>query len=547
MSNTHGIPDPFSELQAVTGDFLPRCILSNTWPTVPVPPSMTLPAFETYGYVVAGVAPRLKFVYQPVLAVPLTGADGTYYLALHHDTHTPVSGWTRRPGSHYLWRPSGTHPGNPEGGLTMAVITVAGGVITAVNVTATPGYGGVLAQQPANNVLITGGRISLGGHLPTGVFDVQSSVAASDGVNAYYGVRVWPVAPSGAATVMGLAVEAATGAGLSTAGTYGIVVRDQPSGLATTGIASQVSAGTSRYNLQVTGTAQNYFAGPVGIVQPTPLYPLDVTGQMRVTGPVGLGTVPVTGYSLQTGGGWTYLAPNVGIGVTPAYPLDVTGQVHVTGSVGLDTAPVAGYSLLTGGWTSLAANVGIGISWQPQYPLDVAGQVRINDRLHVGTTPLGFASKVEVLYDKTTQQAIMIKPGGDAGGGAAMIFLNAAGVTVGTITTSGSNTFYNTSSDRRLKEAVVPLTEALATVQALRPVAWRWKGDGTPGQGFLAEDVRAVVPEAVTGAADAVDDAGQIQPMQLDASKLIPWLVGACQTLAQQVEALTARVAALEA
>ena len=304
-------------------------------------------------------------------------------------------------------------------------------------------------------------------------------------------------------------------------------------------VTGSVGLGTlpvAGYSLQ-TGGGWTYLAPNVGIGV-TPAYAFDVTGQVRVTGNVGLGTPPVEGYSLQTGGGATYLAPNVGIGVTPAYPLDVTGQMRVTGSVGLGTPPVAGYSLLTGGWTSLAANVGIGVSGQPQYPLDVVGQVRIQDRLHVGTTPRGFAAKVEVLYDKTAQQAVMIQPGGDAGGGAAMIFLNAAGVTVGTIMTTGAATVYNTTSDTRLKHAIQALGNALSAIQALRPVRFRWNADDSQDEGFLAHELQQVIPHAVTGEPDQVGVNGEILPQQVDNSKIVVWLVGAVQELATRVQAL---------
>ena len=77
--------------------------------------------------------------------------------------------------------------------------------------------------------------------------------------------------------------------------------------------------------------------------------------------------------------------------------------------------------------------------------------------------------------------------------------------TVGSISTTGSSTAYNTSSDYRLKENIAPMTDALATVQALKPVTYKWKADGSNGQGFIAHELAEVVPDAVAGEKDAVE------------------------------------------
>ena len=85
-------------------------------------------------------------------------------------------------------------------------------------------------------------------------------------------------------------------------------------------------------------------------------------------------------------------------------------------------------------------------------------------------------------------------------------FLNASGVGVGTIQSTGSSTSYNTSSDYRLKEDDVPMTGATERVKALRPINFAWKADGSRVDGFFAHEVQEVVPEAATGAKDAMMD-----------------------------------------
>ena len=110
---------------------------------------------------------------------------------------------------------------------------------------------------------------------------------------------------------------------------------------------------------------------------------------------------------------------------------------------------------------------------------------------------------------------------------------------VGTITTNNTTTAYNTSSDYRLKENVKPMTGGIATVAALKPVTYDWISNGSAGEGFIAHELQAVIPAAVTGEKDAVDDKGEIKPQGVDFGKIVPHLVAAIQEL-------TTRLAALE-
>ena len=117
---------------------------------------------------------------------------------------------------------------------------------------------------------------------------------------------------------------------------------------------------------------------------------------------------------------------------------------------------------------------------------------------------------------------------------------------VGSITVNTTNTAYNTSSDYRLKENIAPMTGALTKVTQLKPVTYTWKEDGSSGQGFIAHELQAVVPECVTGEKDAVDAEGKIKPQGIDTSFLVATLTAAIQELKAIVDAQAARIAALE-
>jgi hypothetical protein len=97
------------------------------------------------------------------------------------------------------------------------------------------------------------------------------------------------------------------------------------------------------------------------------------------------------------------------------------------------------------------------------------------------------------------------------------------------------------------------MTGALEKVLALKPCTYKWKSDGSAGQGFIAHELQAVVPDCVTGEKDAVetvddfDDQGvkigtkQVPNYQgVDTSFLVATLVSAIQELKAEVEALKA-------
>jgi hypothetical protein len=116
----------------------------------------------------------------------------------------------------------------------------------------------------------------------------------------------------------------------------------------------------------------------------------------------------------------------------------------------------------------------------------------------------------------------------------------------GSISTNGSSTSYNTSSDYRLKHDIQPMTGALAKVQQLKPVTYKWNIDDSESQGFIAHELQEVVPDCVTGEKDAVDAEGNPQYQGIDTSFLVATLTAAIQEQQDLIQTLTARVTALE-
>lgn len=109
---------------------------------------------------------------------------------------------------------------------------------------------------------------------------------------------------------------------------------------------------------------------------------------------------------------------------------------------------------------------------------------------------------------------------------------NYNGSSIGSITQNGTTAVaYNTSSDYRLKEDIQPMTGALAKVAALKPCTYKWKSDGSDGEGFIAHELAEVVPQCVTGEKDAVDEEGNPVYQGIDTSFLVATLTAAIQEL----------------
>jgi hypothetical protein len=120
--------------------------------------------------------------------------------------------------------------------------------------------------------------------------------------------------------------------------------------------------------------------------------------------------------------------------------------------------------------------------------------------------------------------------------------------TVGSITISGGTaTAYNTSSDYRLKENIVPLVNASNRLKQLKPSQFNFiSAPDRTVDGFLAHEAQAVVPECVTGSKDEVDADGNPVYQGIDQSKLVPLLTAALQEAIGRIETLEAEVAALK-
>ena len=119
-------------------------------------------------------------------------------------------------------------------------------------------------------------------------------------------------------------------------------------------------------------------------------------------------------------------------------------------------------------------------------------------------------------------------------------FKNSGGHTHGSIKMDGSSVSFNSTSDYRIKENLVSLSNAITRLKTLKAYRFNFKDNPTKTvDGFLAHEVTAV-PEAITGTKDEVDSNNNPVYQGIDQSKLVPLLVAAVQELITKVETLEA-------
>lgn len=244
---------------------------------------------------------------------------------------------------------------------------------------------------------------------------------------------------------------------------------------------------------------------------------------------------------------------NVGIGTaSPAYNL----TVNETATSGTDHE-ITRWSTASGGifgllvddlssgnplWTFRAATneeLAFKIGASEAMRIDSSGNLLVGKTAsNFGTAGVQLQSNGELYVTRSGGGPVSLNRLSSDGG---ILFFAKDGTTVGNISVTSSSTSYNTSSDYRLKENVVTLDNATDRLKQIPVHRFNFIADAdTTVDGFLAHEVQAVVPEAIHGVKDEVDDEGNPVYQGIDQSKLVPLLVAT-------VKELEARIATLEA
>ena len=118
---------------------------------------------------------------------------------------------------------------------------------------------------------------------------------------------------------------------------------------------------------------------------------------------------------------------------------------------------------------------------------------------------------------------------------------------VGRIEHDNTSAALISGSDYRLKENDVAISDGITRVKQLRPIRFNWKAEPSKTvDGFFAHEVQSIVPEAVSGEKDAVDEDDKIIMQGMVTERLVPLLTAALKEAIGKIEVLETKVAALE-
>ena len=380
-----------------------------------------------------------------------------------------------------------------------STLTISGAYATTLTITGT-----------------TGVTLPTSGTLATTANTVASFSAGTTGLTP-------STATTGAVTLAGTLVAANGGTGQSS---YAV------------GDILYASTTTALSKLADVATGSVLVSGGVGVAPAYSATPTvtSLTASTSLTSPIYNSS---TTLSLQTGGTtglYINASQNVGIGTT-----SINTKFHVVSSALADSirwtddtnstgllGQIAGASTIYTN-TSLAFGTGSAI-FSEKMRIDTSGNLLVGATSSVnGGSCLYVASGTcYTIWTPLTTSINMI------------VFRNGNG-NVGSISTNGTATAFNTGSDYRLKHDVEPMTTGLATVSALKPVTYKWNADNSNGEGFIAHELQTVIPHAVTGEKDAIGEDGNPIHQGVDYSKIVVHLVAAIKELSAKVTALESK------
>jgi hypothetical protein len=448
--------------------------------------------------------------------------------------------------------------GGTINGATIGATTATTGKFTAVTNSALTsgrvtyaGASGLLSDSA--NFVFDGTNVGIGTNSPSAKLDITSASAGFSNIKLVQtGVRTWAIENTGTSGLFKI-IEAGVADRLviDSSGNVGIGVTPNANDFGKNlqinqTILNDDNAGTNHltknayYNsgwkyistdfaskYTQASSVHSWYTAPSGTAGNAITFTQAMT--LNASGNLGIGTTSPTNKLQVTGGGLTVN------GTSPAFTanaaiIDVSGSVTRISAAGPDNTTNG-----TMAFNTASANAGV---FNERMRIDASGRLLLNQTSNNGTALMQMISP-------TTANAILIQIG--TNGNEAMTFLNAGGVAgVGSIVVNSASTTYSTSSDYRLKENIAPMTGALATVAQLKPVTYKWKADGSDGQGFIAHELQAVVPDCVTGEKDGLDKDGKPKYQGVDTSFLVATLVSAIQEQQALIESLTTRLTALE-
>jgi hypothetical protein len=264
-----------------------------------------------------------------------------------------------------------------------------------------------------------------------------------------------------------------------------------------------------------------------------------------VGGATGAYLIQDNAYSDNTGATWKYINSgyaaaqyyaNSGSHIWRTAPSGTAGNaITFTQAMTLD----ASGNLLVG---TTSAGTGTGVSLYGNGRLIVRGDNQNTANTVQNSITNSNSNNIDLIEFNVGQfqkTCIYVRNSGAAVGDTVSHIVFQYGVTptvAGSITSVGTTTAYNTSSDYRLKNVTGPITNSGDYIDSLKPVEGTWKSNGSPFVGLIAHEVQEV---SRTQVATGAKDGEQMQGMDYSSSEIIANLIA-------EVQSLRTRIAALE-